>query len=170
MRNLTTFLILLLNLIFQSTFIDLISLNGITPNITLIIVVSYAFICGDFTGAVVGFTAGLLQDIFFGQVIGLNSLIYMSTALLTYHLSKTLYSDTFFTPVIITGIASLIYNFMYYVIFILFQGYTNIGYFLIRIIIPEIIYSCLISIFIYKLIYNIISYFEKRKTTHRLFY
>lgn len=48
-----------------------------TPNLLLIVVCFFGLMCGSNKGIAIGFACGLLVDVFYGDVIGFNALIYM---------------------------------------------------------------------------------------------
>ena len=52
-------------------------LGNVIPNLMVLIVCVYGFFYGEKTGAICGFFAGLLMDIFFSEMLGLNALIIM---------------------------------------------------------------------------------------------
>lgn len=74
MRYFITSLILIVNLILQSTLFQYIEIIDIKPNTTIAIIVAFAFLCGELPGAIIGFAAGLLQDIFFDVALSILSL------------------------------------------------------------------------------------------------
>ena len=76
-RKIVLFLLLLVCFIVQGTFLKVIAIGSISPNLILIFVVSFGFMRGKKEGIFVGFFAGLLLDIMFGTVIGFYALIYM---------------------------------------------------------------------------------------------
>ena len=47
------------------------------PNIMIVLTASFGFMRGEKTGLIMGFACGFLSDIFFGNVLGLNAMIYM---------------------------------------------------------------------------------------------
>lgn len=76
-RGLAFGAVLILSLALQSTLLVKATLLGVIPQLTLIVVVSFAFLDGERVGTVAGFAAGLLQDLLLPQsIIGLTALVY----------------------------------------------------------------------------------------------
>ena len=69
--------LIILCFLFQTTVFKGIALGGIVPNLMIILTASFGFMRGEKTGLIMGFFCGLLADIFFGNVLGLNAMIYM---------------------------------------------------------------------------------------------
>lgn len=150
-RLMVASIIVILNIVFQSTLMHQIAIGGITANLLMISVVSYALIRGKLEGAIFGLAIGLLQDIYFGNVIGFYGLIYMYFGFFSGYLNKTLFRDNLLIPVIIISLSELAFNLFIYIITYLFRGRTDFVFYFMNIILPGLIYTCVLSIFIYKL-------------------
>lgn len=162
MRWLITAVILVVNLILQSTLFEYISIIGIKPNTAIVIVISIAFMRGEVEGIITGAFAGLLQDSFFGMFIGLHTFLYIITGYLCGKLLSSFYKESIIIPVLITLISTFCYEFLFYVFSVLLRGYTNFPYFLSAVILPEMVYTAIFSLFIYKLLYIINSRLEEK--------
>jgi rod shape-determining protein MreD len=57
-------------LVIQTTIVPLISINGITPDLIMILLVFYAMKCGQMYGTVLGFFYGFLFDLITGTLFG----------------------------------------------------------------------------------------------------
>jgi len=142
--------------ILQTTVFQWIALANVVPNLLLILTVSIAFMRGRNEGLAVGFFCGLLVDLCFGNLIGLYALIYMTIGFLNGYSHKIFVKEDLTIPIVLVAISELIYFFLYYILEFLLRGKLDILYYLIRIGLPEIIYTVLISIVMYKLL-NIIN-------------
>lgn len=167
MRVLVSALILIVNLIFQSTLFEHIAIMGIKPNTAIIIVVSFAFLRGETEGLLIGAFAGLLQDSFFAPFIGLNVFISMLIGYLCGRFFSDFYKEGIMIPMVITIVATFTYEFIFYIFYPLLMGYTNFLYFLNTTILPETVYTTLFSVVIYKIIYSINLKLEKRERYNR---
>ena len=78
---------IIIGYLLQTTLFKAISLAGIVPNILLIITSSFGFMRGRNEGMIIGFTAGLLIDIFFGSILGFYAFVYMFIGFLNGFLS-----------------------------------------------------------------------------------
>lgn len=150
-RIIAVALIIIFNIVLQSTFVQEIAIGGITMNLLMITVVSFALIRGKIEGAVIGFLIGLMQDVFFGNVIGFYALLYMYIGFFGGFINRALYKDNIMIPLLVISGADLIFNLVIYIITYLFRGRTDFLYYFGNIILPELVYTTFISIFIYKL-------------------
>ena len=75
----------------QSTLFALFSVGGIRPNLLIIATASLGFLGGKRTGIYAGFFSGLLIDVGFRSVYGINALIYMYIGFTCGSLKKVLF-------------------------------------------------------------------------------
>lgn len=145
----------------QSTVFPQIALAGVVPDLLMILVVSVAFMRGRIKGLLCGLACGLLVDFSFGSIVGLFGLMYMSIGYLAGYSNKIYDENDYTLPLLLVGAAELIYNFEYYIFFLLLRGNLNLGYFVYSTMIPKIVYTVLVSIILYKL-FNMINIFMLR--------
>ncbi len=162
-RLITNCIFILLSYILQTTIFRVFDLGGVTPNLLLIFTTSTAFIKGDRPGLLVGFFSGLLIDIFFGSYIGFYALIYMYIGFIVGKLHPIFFTQNLAIPILIIGISDFIFGFICYVLMFLFRTKFNIGYYMTAIIIPELVYTALVSIFYYPLILGINNSIDERE-------
>jgi len=139
------------------------------PNTALVIVATYAMLRGDVEGAIVGFCAGLLNDIFFGQVIGVSALLLMFTGFVCGKPFRDFFKENYIAPIILVGVASLMYEFMFYVLNFLLMGRVNLFRYFGQIILPTAVYNLIICAFIYRAMYGINGALERREDKKRGF-
>lgn len=145
-----TILILILNFIFQSTILQHFKVLGVVPNTSLIIVVIFALLKGKYSGAFTGLIAGLLQDIFFGGVIGINAFIYFAIGYMAGLLDDKVFKENLVLPFLTILSATAIYNIMYY-LFMLFLSIDVSFIVMIKgILLKEMIYNSTVAILMYK--------------------
>jgi rod shape-determining protein MreD len=133
-----------------------IQLADIMPNLLLILVAATAYMRGRMTGMMMGLFSGLLVDLMYGSyVIGLYALLYLIIGYFIGFTNKVYSRDDYTLPIIIIAISDFIYGFFYYVFEFLLRGRLNFLYYLRRFILPEIIYTVAISVFMYKLLHMI---------------
>lgn len=142
--------IILVNFILQVTVLNNLSIGSTVPNTSLIIVVALSLIAGKRSGAVAGLVSGLLQDVMFNGVIGINTLGLFSVGLLVGSLDQKVFKENLFLPFVLTLSATV---FMYFVQFF-FLYFLKIEVSFIDLIlgdmIKELIYNGAITVFIYK--------------------
>ena len=147
--------VLLINLIFQPTLFRYIEIIGIGPNTAVIIIVCYAMLRGDTEGAVFGFFSGLLQDIVFGRIIGLYAMLGLLTGYFFGKPFKDFYRESYLLPVFLVSTAVITYEFCFYLLTFLFLGHVDLLFYFWRIMLPTMVYSTLLAIPVYRLIYII---------------
>lgn len=167
MRYLVTIFIVLINFILQSTLFEYISIMGIKPNTAIIIIVSIAFMRGEFEGGLIGFAIGLLQDSFFSSFVGINAFLGMITGAVCGKFFRGFYKENFILPLMLTILSTFLYEIAFYTLSILLRGYTNIFYFLRIVILPEVAYTAIFSVFVYKILYIINQKLEEKERNSR---
>lgn len=168
-RLITVFLIVVFNIVGQGTLVHALSVGGISFNLLLITVVSFGLLRGKFEGAFIGLVIGLMIDIFYGSTMGFYSLLYLYIGFLCGYLNKALYRDNILIPIVLILVCDFMLNFIIFSITYLLRGKTDFPTYLVNIILPEMVYTALISIIMYKLYHSInnqLEYFERRKEDH----
>ena len=154
-RLIFNFIFVLLSLILQTTVFRVLDFGGVVPNLLIIFTASTGFIRGDKSGLVVGFFCGILVDIFFGTYLGFFALIYMYLGFIVGKLHPIFFSQNMSIPIVIITITDFLFGFICYVLMFLFRTKFDIGYYMMNIIIPEMVYTALIAILYYPLILRI---------------
>ena len=74
MKKYRFFILFFLTLfILQFSFLPLIAVHGVIPDLLVLATVSYAFLRGSVWGSFVGFSLGIMQDLSAGSFFGLNA-------------------------------------------------------------------------------------------------
>ena len=169
-RCITLFVVLICNLALQSTLLQHIAVMGVVPNTALIIILSMALLRGSTEGAAVGLFAGLLQDGLFGGAIGYYALLGMVSGYLAGKFNKGFYRENYFMPMVLSFIATFLYESCVFLTLILFSGNLDYPYFLTHLILPEMAYNTVFSILVYRILFSVNSAIEEReKAKRRLF-
>ncbi|MCR4923585.1 MAG: rod shape-determining protein MreD [Lachnospiraceae bacterium] len=149
----------------QSTVFRWLAIAGIVPNILIIITSSFGFMRGRKEGMVIGFVCGLLVDIFFGDIIGFYALIYLFIGYINGIFRAIFYPEDIKLPMILISTSEIIYCLLCYIFLFLLRGRLNFLHYLLYVILPEIVYTVVITIIIYRgilLINEWLESFEKR--------
>ena len=136
----------------QTTVFQWIDFGGIVPNLMIILTASFGFMRGERTGLLFGFFCGLLVDIFFANVLGLNAMIYMYIGYTNGKFNRVFYPEDIKLPLFLILLSDFSYGFIYYFVLFLMRGRFQIGYYFIHIILPEMVYTILITLLLYPLI------------------
>lgn len=165
MRAFVMALVIYVNFLLQTTLFKYISIFGVKPVTVLLIVISYAILRGDVEGALVGFFAGLLQDIFFMPYIGLCALLCALTGYFCGKPFKDFFRENYMLPVLLTLVSVSVYECVFYFINFSLQG--RLFYYFRSLILPETIYTMLLAIPVYRIIYGVNRRLEAREEKHR---
>lgn len=162
-KLIVSFLLVILAYLLQTTLMPGISLANVCPNIVLIIVVYIGYINGRTFGLFMGLISGLLYDFQFGTIIGLYGLIYMFIGYLSGICHKIYFREDYTLPVVLVTINSFLFGFSVYITGFLLRGKLNFDFYFSKVILPEVVYTVLLSIIIYKIIIFPLSWAKKKK-------
>lgn len=165
-RRIVLFIIITLCFVLQTKLFKTLSFANISPNLLIIAVSSFGFMRGKKEGLWVGFFCGLLIDIFCGKYIGLYALIYMYIGFINGLFQKRFYPDDIKLPMLLIGGSDLFYNLVVYFFMFLLRGRFSFLYYLKSIIIPEFVYTMVISILLYLVFLKVnqkLEAYEKRR-------
>ena len=137
----------------QTTVFQWIDFGGIVPNLMIILTASFGFMRGERTGLLFGFFCGLLVDIFFANVLGLNAMIYMYIGFISGYAFRSFYDDDLKVPLFLVAGTDLLYNLAVYGLQFLLRGRLGFWTYIYRIIIPEIVYTVFLTIIVYRVFY-----------------
>ena len=145
-------LLIIICFLFQTTVFKGIAFGGIVPNLLIILTASFGFMRGERTGLIIGFFCGFLADIFFGNVLGLNAMIYMYIGYANGKFNRIFFPEDIKLPLCLILVSDLSYGFLYYITLFLMRGRFHIGYYFLHVILPEMVYTILITLLLYPLV------------------
>ena len=148
-RNIILFFIILCGFVFQTTLFQALSFGAISPNILIIITVSYGFMYGKKCGMVTGFLCGLLMDVFYGDVLGFYALVYLYIGAANGVFHSIFYQDDIKLPLVLILASDFVYSFTCYVLLYLLRSRFDIIFYLKHVILPEVVYTIFVTVFIY---------------------
>lgn len=154
-RKLTMAILILVCIILQSTVCQMISIASIKPNLLVILTVSFGLMRGRKDGMMIGFFCGLLTDIFFNSIVGFNALIYLWVGYFSGYFYRIFYDDDIKTPLFLISVSDLVYGIIQYGFMFLMRGRIQFFYYLGRVILPEVFYTLILTIVVYRLLYAI---------------
>ena len=143
---------LLLCYLLQASVLPAVSFGGIMPNLLIIFVASCGFMNGELCGLVTGFFCGLLVDIFGGDVIGFYALLYMITGYINGMFQRVFYPEDIKLPLILILGSDLGYGFLCYCLLFLLRSRLDAGFYVLRVILPEAVYTIVIAFAVYPLL------------------
>ena len=85
--------------VLQLSFLPLIAIYGIVPDLLLLATVSFAFLRGSVWGGFIGFALGLLEDLSVGSFFGLHAFTLTLIGLFFGRFSDRVFKEQFFLPI-----------------------------------------------------------------------
>ncbi len=154
-RGLVTLALIFAFFLLQTTVFHHLQIASVKPNLLLILTVSLGFLQGRRTGLVVGFLSGLLIDLFYGSFFGFYALILMYIGYVSGRLCNIYFEDNIRVPLLLTMGGELFYGVAVYVVHFFLRGRVQFFRYLGRVIFPELVYTALLAILVYRILYRI---------------
>lgn len=154
-RYISLFFIVIICFLLQTAVFQNFKLANVVPNFMLVVTASSGFMYGRKFGMYSGILCGVLMDFMYGDIIGVNILIYVLVGYINGKANKLYFKDDLSIPVFSLAISDMIYNILYYAISFLLRGRLNILSYLRNLILPEIIYTVVVGLVIYKFMHYI---------------
>ena len=107
---------------------------------------------GKKEGMLVGFISGLLVDIMFSDLIGFYALVYTLLGYANGFFRKIFYDEDIKLPLILIAASDFIYGHIVCVFMFIMRSRFGYFHYLKSIIIPELIYTILVTLLLYQLI------------------
>ena len=166
-RFIVSFLLVISCFVLQSTVFKSIAFGGIIPNLMIVLTASFGFMRGEKAGILFGFFCGLLADIFFGSVIGLYAMIYMYIGYANGKFNMIFYPEDIKLPLALIFVSDMAYGLLSYIILFLMRGRFHFTYYLIHIILPEMVYTIVVTLIFYPFLLWINIKLEDREQKER---
>lgn len=154
-RFIVTAFFIFICFLMQCTVFRALAFGGIVPNLLIVLTASFGFMRGEKTSLLIGFFGGLLVDIFFGSVIGFYALIYMYIGYTNGKFSAIFYPEDIKLPISLILGSDFFYGMICYVILFLLRGKFDFSYYLVHIILPEMVYTVVVTLFLYPVILRV---------------
>lgn len=154
-RKIVIALMILICFLLQSTVFKAFSIGSISPNLMVILTSSFGFMRGKKEGMWVGFFCGLLEDIFYGRLLGMHALIYMYIGYANGYFNHIFYGEDIKLPIGLISISELVYGLGTYMIMFVMRSRFAFSYYLLKIILPELVYTIILTLILYRFIYSV---------------
>lgn len=151
-RVIVTAFVLLFCYILQCTLFPRLTLASVKPNIMIVLTASYGFMRGPKDGMLVGFFSGLLMDIQFGNILGFYALIYLVAGYVNGLFEQMYYDEDIKLSLALVGATEFIYGLVIYLLMFMLRSEFDFLHYLRHIIIPELIYTIVVTLGLYPLI------------------
>ena len=152
MRKIIVAILIIVCFILQSSVFTELAFAGIIPNLMIILTSSFGFMRGEKAGLLIGFFCGLLSDIFFGDFLGFYALLLMYIGFMNGKFCGIFYPEDIKLPIALIVVSDFSYGILCYILQFLLRGRLNFPYYFARVILPEALYTIVVTIVLYPLI------------------
>ncbi len=161
-RVITLAVLILISFLLQYSVFSFHSVMSVSPNLLLILTMSFGIMRGRKEGMLIGFFSGFLCDVFYGNLIGPYMLLYMLIGYVNGFFHRNYLMEDIFLPVVIITFDEFIFEIAIYVFVFLLNRRLDFKEYLFNIIFPQMMYTVVVSIIIYRL-YVVINKLLKNK-------
>ena len=163
-RKIIVALMILISFLLQSTVFKALAIGSISPNLLVVLTSSFGFMRGKKEGLWVGFFCGLLEDIFYGRLLGMHAVMYMYIGYVNGYFNRIFYGEDIKLPIFLISVSELAYGLGTYAVMFLMRSRFAFFYYLTRIILPELVYTVILTLVFYHIIYSVNRNLEKNST------
>jgi rod shape-determining protein MreD len=136
--------------ILDNTFMPFIAIKGYYPSLLFLFCICYSIVNGSWEGMWLGMISGMLQDIYFTNAFGINSLTTMLMCVLAGMVGRNLFKEKIIIPIVTTFFITSLKCFFVFTLLYAIGQHTNLqGVFYVA------FYTMIISIVMYKWVYNL---------------
>ncbi|MBQ9266731.1 MAG: rod shape-determining protein MreD [Clostridia bacterium] len=161
-------LVLILTIFIQINLLNVVPLFGVTANLGIVVIVGFGLMNGKLIGGLTGAFYGLLLDIIFSKIIGINLILYMLVGIFTGHISSRFSKDNKTAMVMNVLVATVIFEIASYLAISLLQGSEIHFWYMIYIIALETAYNILLTAILHKFMTGIGDIVNKSKNSYYL--
>lgn len=163
LRAIVTGLIVFIGFIMQVCVFPGVLPLEVMPNLLILLTAVSGFMGEEKAGLLVGFACGFLYDVFFCDIVGFHALIYMYIGFLNGKFSRIFYPEDIKLPLALITVSDLSYCLLNYVLSFLLRGRFDFGFYMFHIILPEMICTLLLTLFVYPVLLKLHKVLQKRE-------
>lgn len=139
--------------IFSGTLLQLVRIDGVMPNLVLVLSVIFAVLYSLRSALAFAVVSGILQDLFLGRMLSVYVVIYVIVVLVSARSVEVVFKGNYLTPVLLIVTGTLIFHVLFFLVMFFFQAQIPLSILYRRIGI-ELIYNVLIGQVLYSLFYR----------------
>ncbi len=144
-------LLIFICFLMQSTLFGVRDLDGITPNLMLILTMSFGLMRGRKEGMLTGFFCGFLVDCLYMSVFGPFMFLYMIIGYMNGFFHKNYMVEDVMLPLIVIIGDEILFNMSIYVFSFMLMNRLDLKGYFTSIILPETLYTAIITVVLYKI-------------------
>lgn len=127
--------------VLQTSLLPLIAYHGVSPDLMLLLAVSFSFLRGARQGGLAGFLAGLMQDLSTGTFFGLHSFSLTLIGLFCGRFANRVFKEQFSLPVL-ASLGATVFNYFILALLMVLLGYRfNLAGQLHYTLLPMLVYQ-----------------------------
>jgi len=154
-RPVITIIIITVCFLLQCTVFQKLSFASISPNLLIIVTASFGVMRGRKEGMWIGFLCGIITDIFFGDLIGFYALFYTILGYANGFFKRIFYPEDIKLPLFLIGASDFLLGNAVCLLMFIMRSRFHYWYYMGNIIIPELIYTILVTLVLYQIILKI---------------
>lgn len=162
-RRISTIIFILLAFLLQTTVFHKLALANVVPNLLLILTVCYSYMRGRTSGEVIGLVLRIDAGYDVRKRDWTVCLYFYDDWVLCGYCQKIYFTDNYILPCVLVGLSDLVYGFYYYITEFLVRGKLHFTFYFSHIILPELIYTLVISV----VVFRVLNRLEKYLSTER---
>lgn len=138
--------------VLQNTVLKSMQFVTVTPNLLLILTAGFGVVGGDKEGMYLGFLSGLFMDIFYGNLFGYYILLYTFIGYLNGVLGEIFNVINIKLPMFLIALSDLGFGMIQYFVNFALRGKFDFQHYFMKIILPEFIFTMIMTLFVFQLI------------------
>ena len=151
-RVIGSFILVVLLYLLQTTIFNNIAIAGVKPNVILLPLVFISYRYGKIQGMIMGFFTGIFIDLNESDYLGYYALFYLIIGYFAGLSNKIYNEDSNLIPLGLVGVSDLALNFLIYVTGFLLRNRLDLPYYMMRLILPEVVYTMIVAAILYRVI------------------
>lgn len=141
--------IILFNILIQTTVLELVSIFGVIPNTSLLLVIAFAMNLNPKEIILYTLMTGILLDVLSGGIVGMNTFGFLVIAYFIFFIREELVKRSYLTSFIMSTLSIIAYNFIT-LFFVYLLGFAiRLRFFFSYATFIEIMYNGAIGMIIY---------------------
>ena len=154
-RKIVLAVVIIVCFLLQCSVFKKLSFADISPNLLIVVASAFGFMRGKKEGLFVGFFCGLIMDLMSGSVLGFYALLYMYIGFVNGFFKKIFFPDDIKLPIGLIAVSDFCCGLVIYFVMFWFRGRFAFGYYLLHIILPELVYTMIVAIVLYFILLKI---------------
>ncbi|MGL5634002.1 MAG: rod shape-determining protein MreD [Sarcina sp.] len=100
MKRIILVLICILLFILDNSVMPFLGISGVYPSLLFVFVILFSTINGYWDAVILGSVSGILQDIYFSHIFGINAIINLALCLIAAYIGDTIIKNRIIIPVV----------------------------------------------------------------------